>query len=96
MSALSPSGPITWTQDKAASVPLRRFVRHVGTVEVGAVAYDGSNRLWTWSSPLDIEAWGHAPTENGAKRAFESGSVAGWSVQAVSSRRAWTRNDGGV
>jgi hypothetical protein len=66
-----PDSPITWTQDKAAGVPLRKFVGHVGEVEVGAVAYDGSNRLWTWSSPLSIEAWGHAPTESGAKQAFE-------------------------
>jgi hypothetical protein len=67
--------PITWTQDRVAGVALRRYIAryiaHVGSVEVGAVAYDGSNRLWTWSSPLDIEAWGHAQTESGAKQAFE-------------------------
>ena len=63
--------PITWTQDSVADVPLRRFVGHVGPVEVGAVAYDGSNRLWTWSSPLAEDAWGHAPTDHGAKQAFE-------------------------
>ena len=62
---------IGWTQASVAGVPLQRFVARVGEVEVGAVEYDGTNRLWTWSSPLDIEAWGHAPTENGAKRAFE-------------------------
>ena len=64
------NGLIAWTQDKAAGVALRRFVGRVGPVEVGAVAFDGSNKLWTWSSPLDIEAWGHAPTEDGAKQAF--------------------------
>ena len=63
--------PITWTQDRVAGVALRRYVAHVGSVEVGAVAYDGSNRLWTWSSPLSDDAWGHAPSESGAKQAFE-------------------------
>ena len=63
--------PITWRQDRVAGVALRRFTAHVGSVEVGAVAYDGSNRLWTWSSPLSEEAWGHAPSESGAKQAFE-------------------------
>ena len=64
-------GPITWRQDSVAGVALRRYTAHVGPVEVGAVAYDGSNRLWTWSSPLSEDAWGHAPSETGAKQAFE-------------------------
>jgi hypothetical protein len=63
--------PITWRQDRVAGVALRRFTAHVGSVEVGAVAYDGSNRLWTWSSPLSEDAWGHAPSESGAKQDFE-------------------------
>ena len=63
--------PITWIQDRVAGVALRRFTAHVGSVEVGAVAYDGSNRLWTWSSPLSEDARGHAPSEAGAKQAFE-------------------------
>ncbi len=65
-------GPITWRQDRVAGVALRRCIAHVGSVEVGAVAYDGSNRLWTWSSPLSEEAWGHAPSESGAIQAFEA------------------------
>jgi hypothetical protein len=64
-------GPITGTQDRVAGVALRRLKAHVGSVEVGAVAYDGSNRLWTRSSPLSEGAWGHAPSESGAKQAFE-------------------------
>ena len=62
---------ITWTQASVANVPLRRFVGHVGPVEVGAVEFDGSNRLWTWSSPLAEDAWGHAQSEAGAKQGFE-------------------------
>lgn len=72
-----PKAPITWTQDTVANVPLRRFVGHVGTVEVGAVAFDGSNRLWTWSSPLAEDAWGHAQSEAGAKLGFEAW-LRGW------------------
>ena len=73
----SPTGPITWTQDGIAGVRLRRFAGHVGPVEVGFVAYDGSNHLWTWSSPLSDEAWGHAVSEDGAKRAVEAW-LRGW------------------
>jgi hypothetical protein len=62
---------ITWTTDSVAGVPLRRAIGHVGAAEVGAVAYDGSNRFWTWSSPLVEDAWGHAATEEGARRGFE-------------------------
>ncbi len=67
-----PQSHIVWTQDQVAGTPLRRYVGHVGGVEVGAVAYDGSNRLWTWSSPLQEDVWGHAPSEDAAKRAFEA------------------------
>jgi hypothetical protein len=63
---------IGWTQASVAGVPLQRFVAHVGEVEVGAVEYDGTNRLWTWSSPLVEDVWGHAQSEGGAKRAFEA------------------------
>jgi hypothetical protein len=66
-----PAEQISWAQASVAGVPLKRFVGRVGEVEVGAVEWDGSNRLWTWSSPLVEDAWGHAPTEHGAKRAFE-------------------------
>ena len=64
--------PITWTQDSVAGVPLRRFMGHVGTIEVGTVEWDGSSRFWTWYSRLSDEAWGHAQTEHGAKQAFEA------------------------
>ena len=64
-------GEITWTQESVAGVPLRRWVGRVGTVEVGAVEYDGSNQLWTWSSPLVVDAWGHAHHAAGAKQGFE-------------------------
>lgn len=65
-------GVIGWTQASVAGVPLRRFVARVGEVEVGAVEYDGTSRLWTWSSPLVEDVWGHAQSEGGAKRAFET------------------------
>jgi len=65
------NSPIQWTQDSVAGVPLRRFVGHVGAVEVGTVEWDGSSGFWTWYSRLSDEAWGHAPSENGAKQAFE-------------------------
>jgi hypothetical protein len=70
-------GPIAWTQDSVADVPLRRFVGRVGAIEVAAVEWDGSNRLWTWSSPLADDAWGHAPTERSAKLGFEAW-LRGW------------------
>jgi hypothetical protein len=47
---------VAWRQAAVAGVPLRRYVGHVGEVEVGAVEFDGSNRLWTWSSPLAEDA----------------------------------------
>jgi len=62
---------IQWRQDRVAGVPLKRFVGFVGPVEVGQVAYDGSNRFWVWSSSLQEDAWGYGPTEQAAKTAFE-------------------------
>jgi hypothetical protein len=62
---------IQWQQDLVAGVPLNRYVGFVGPVEVGQVAYDGSNRFWIWSSPLQEDAWGYGPTEQAAKTAFE-------------------------
>ena len=62
---------IQWRQDRVAGVPLKRFVGFVGPVEVGQVAYDGSNRFWVWSSSLKEDAWGYGPTEQAAKTAFE-------------------------
>ena len=62
---------IAWTQAEVAGTKLRRFVGRVGQIEVGAVEWDGSNRLWTWSSPLAEEVWGHAPSEPAARQAFE-------------------------
>jgi hypothetical protein len=62
---------IRWQQDRVAGVPLDRHLGFVGPVEVGQVAYDGSNRFWVWSSPLQEDAWGYGPTEQAAKAAFE-------------------------
>ena len=62
---------IAWTQDAVAEVPLQRAVGRVGAVEVGNVAYDGSNRFWIWATPLQEDAWGYGPTEDAAKAALE-------------------------
>ena len=62
---------ITWTQDSVAGVPLKRYVGHVGPIEVGNISYDGSNRFWVWASPLQEDAWGYGPTEEAAKIALE-------------------------
>ena len=66
------TGPIVWTQDSVAEVPLRRFTGRVGAVEAGFVEYDGGNRMWVWSSPLAEDAWGWSATESGAKLALEA------------------------
>jgi hypothetical protein len=63
---------ITWTQDSIAGVALKRFVGHLGPVEVGNVAYDGGNRFWIWATPLQEDVWGYGPTEEAAKAAFEA------------------------
>jgi hypothetical protein len=68
---------IQWQQDRVAEVPLKRFIGFVGPVEVGHVAYDGSNRFWIWSTPLQEDAWGYGKTEEGAKAAFEAW-LSGW------------------
>lgn len=62
---------IDWRQDSVANVPLKRHIGYVGPIEVGAVQYDGSNKFWIWSSPLQEDAWGYGPTENAAKQAME-------------------------
>jgi hypothetical protein len=64
--------PIRWEQDHISGVPLRRYIGFATDIIAGIVEYDGSNRLWTWSSPLVEDAWGHATTEEGAKQAFEA------------------------
>ena len=61
---------IEWKQASVAGVKLRRFTGHVGGIEVGSVEFDGSNRLWTWSSPFAEDVWGHAPTQAGAQKAL--------------------------
>lgn len=63
---------ITWAQDEVAGVKLRRHVGRAGRVEVGAVEYDGGNRMWVWSSPLAEDAWGWGASEEAAKRALEA------------------------
>lgn len=62
---------IQWQQDKVAGVPLNRHLGFVGAVEVGHVAYDGSNRFWIWSTPLQEDVWGYGTTEQAAKAALE-------------------------
>jgi hypothetical protein len=68
---------IEWKQASVAGVKLRRFTGHVGGIEVGSVDFDGSNRLWTWSSPFAEDVWGHAPTQAGAQQALETW-LRGW------------------
>jgi hypothetical protein len=68
---------IEWKQASVAGVKLRRFTGHVGGIEVGSVEFDGSNRLWTWSSPFAEDVWGHAPTQGGAQQALETW-LRGW------------------
>ncbi|MBD8906184.1 hypothetical protein [Methylorubrum zatmanii] len=62
---------IIWTQAGLSEVPLRRFTGRVGAVEVAVVEYDGSNRLWTWWSPLVEDIWGHAQEAEAAQQACE-------------------------
>ncbi len=62
---------IVWTQAGISEVPLQRFSGRVGVIEVGIVEYDGSNRLWTWWSPLAEDIWGHAQDAAGARQACE-------------------------
>jgi hypothetical protein len=69
MSLADEGREIVWTQPNVAGVPVGRLIGHVGAVEVGAIEFDPSNRLWLWSSPLVEDAWGWAPTEMGAKGA---------------------------
>ena len=66
-----PEDRIAWAQATGADAPLRRFVGRVGSVEIGTVEYDGSNRMFVWSSPLAEDAWGWGPTEHAAKQALE-------------------------
>src|SRR3954465_5661485 len=68
---------IEWKQASVAGVKLRRLTGHVGGIEVGSVEFDGSNRLWTWSSPFAEDVWGHAPTQAGAQQALETW-LRGW------------------
>src|SRR3954463_1992578 len=72
-----PGSVIEWRQASVAGVQLRRFTGHVGGIEVGAVEFDGTNQLWTWSSPLAEDVWGHARSEGAAKQAFETW-LRGW------------------
>ena len=71
------ASPLAWTQDSIADVPLRRYTGRVSAIEVAAVKWDGSNCLWTRSSRLADDAWGHAQSEHGAKLGFEAW-LRGW------------------
>lgn len=84
MAEVDDAREIAWTQQEVAGVKLPRSVGHVGAVEVGATEYDGSNRLWLWSSPLEEDAWGWAASEEGAKAA-----VAVWLRQWLSNFRSF-------
>jgi len=64
-------GRIAWQQDSVAGVPLNHYIGFVGSIEVGSVTYDSSNRFWIWASPFQDDAWGYGPTEQAAKAAFE-------------------------
>jgi hypothetical protein len=68
---------ITWTQQRVAGVPLQHFVGRAGAIEIGSVTYDGSNGLWAWASTLADDAWGYAPTPEGAQQALTLWLV-GW------------------
>ncbi|MCJ2054181.1 hypothetical protein [Methylobacterium sp. J-070] len=72
-----PRSVITWTQDVTAGVPLPRFVGRVGAVQVAICEYDGSNRLWTWWSPLAEDIWGHGQDAGAAQQACEAW-LRGW------------------
>lgn len=71
------SSAITWAQEAVAGVALARFVGRCGAVEVGRVEYDGANRMWVWSTPLDEAVWGWAPSEAAARQALEAW-LRGW------------------
>jgi hypothetical protein len=68
---------LTWTQQSVAGVPLQHFLAQAGNVDVGSVSFDGSNGLWAWASTLADDAWGYAPTPEGAQRALTLWLV-GW------------------
>src|SRR3954469_10650390 len=68
---------IKWKQASVAGVKLRRFTGHVGGIEVGAIEYDGSNQLWTWSSPFAEDVWGHARARVLQSRHLRRGCGAG-------------------
>ena len=74
---IQPVSVVEWKQARVTGVRLRRFTGHVGGIEVGAIEFDGSNQLWTWSSPLAEDVWGHAPSEGAARQAFETW-LPGW------------------
>ena len=59
---------IEWKQASVAGVKLRRFTGHVGGIEVGSVEFDGSNRLWTWSSPFAEDCHGAIQQRQGVSR----------------------------
>ncbi len=67
-----PVSRIAWTASDVAGIPLRRLVGRVGQIEVGICEYDGSNRLWTWWSPLAEDVWGHAPSAEAAQQHCEA------------------------
>ena len=66
------TSPLAWSQEEIAGVRLRRHVARAGAIPVGAVEYDGGNRMWIWSTPLAEDAWGWGASEEAAKQALEA------------------------
>jgi hypothetical protein len=75
---------LDWQQESTAGIALKEHVAHAGTIEAGRVMYDGSQRMWIWSSRLADDAWGYGMTAESAKAGFEA-----W-------LREWLRNFEGV
>ena len=50
--------------------PFAAFPRAGRDVEAGSVTYDGTNGLWAWASTLADDAWGYAPSPEGAQQAL--------------------------
>lgn len=48
-------------------MPLRRQMGFAGAIGAGSVAYDGSNRFFVWSTPLQKDVWDNGPTEEAAR-----------------------------
>jgi hypothetical protein len=70
------------TSGVGAQRPYRRGI------EVASVAFDGSSPLWTWSSPLAEDVWGHAQTREAAEQGSRHAACLSTSIERVCGRRA--------